>query len=114
MKRERRPLGRLFVCTARGSPPSARVAWRGELDRLALGHILVPGGEVAMLGWPVLAGIAEIEITQRASDGDLADGQRAAKLAGLDLDLQRRQRAAHLAQLRVDPVLPLELLRSLH
>src|SRR5258708_23761221 len=111
-KGKRRPLERLDL-DRDGFSISARVARHGELHRFARGELLVPGGEVAVPRGPIFAGVAEVEIAQRAADGDLADGERAAKLAARGLDLQRRQGAAHLAYLRVDPVLPLVFLRPL-
>src|SRR5262245_61740912 len=59
---------------------------------------------------PRLVGIAEVEIAQRAADGDLADGLEIAEAACLLLELG--QRALHLALLQLDISLAPVVLRQ--
>src|ERR1700676_1241766 len=97
---------------ATGSSRSVRPR-HGELHRLALGEALVPGGQPPGPRPPILALVAEVEIAKRASDRDLADRRAAelgAELPAFDLDLERAERTAHLPELRVDPIRPLEFL----
>ena len=59
---------------------------------------------------PRLVGIAEIEVAQRAADGDLADGRELAERAGILL--QRVERARDLALLQLDVALAALVLRQ--
>src|SRR6185437_5978265 len=65
-----------------------------------------------MLAAPFFGGVAEVKIAQCTRNCDLADAELAAELAGLGLDLERGESAPDLAQLRIDPVLPLIFLRA--
>src|SRR6185437_10228160 len=65
---------------------------------------------------PRFGGIAEIEPAQRAADREMTDldrriGRGRGEIAALAFHLESRERAAHLAHLRVDPFLPLEFAR---
>src|SRR6516162_4562682 len=70
------------------SRSKATSAYRNGLgERCQLHHLLVPGGELGMAGPPRLVGIAEVEIAQRAADGDLADRVEVAERGRLLLEL---------------------------
>src|SRR5437868_3147216 len=69
-------------------------------ERRQLLDLGVPGLELGMARTPRLVGVAEVEIAQRAADGDLADGLEIAEAARLILELG--ERALHLALLQLD------------
>src|SRR5262249_53914415 len=56
-------------------------------ERRQVHHLLVPGGELGMARPPRLVGVAEVEIAQRAADGDLADRVEVAERGRLLLEL---------------------------
>src|SRR5262249_57373934 len=66
-------------------------------ERRQVHHLLVPGGELGMARPPRLVGVAEVEIAQRAADGDLADRIEVAERGRLLLELD--DGARHLALL---------------
>src|SRR5262249_25488540 len=66
-------------------------------ERRQVHHLLVPGGELGMARPPRLVGVAEVEIAQRAADGDLTDRVQVAERGRLLLELD--DGARHLALL---------------
>src|SRR5262249_38119578 len=66
-------------------------------ERRQVHHLLVPGGELGMARPPRLVGVAEVEIAQRAANGDLADRVEVAERGRLLLELD--DGARHLALL---------------
>src|SRR5262249_15636549 len=76
----------------------AMSAYRHRLgERRQVHHLLVPGGELGMARPPRLGGVAEVEIAQRAADGDLADRVEVAERGRLLLEFD--DGARHLALL---------------
>src|SRR5689334_15076139 len=59
-------------------------------ERRQLRDLLVPGGQLGMARPPRLVGIAEVEIAQRAADGDLADRVEVAQRIRLLLEFVER------------------------
>src|SRR5262249_61012691 len=66
-------------------------------ERRQFHHLFIPGGELGMARPPRLVGVAEVEIAQRAADGDLADRVEVAERGCLFLELG--DGACHLALL---------------
>src|SRR5262249_12772842 len=73
-------------------------------------HLFIPGGELRMARPPRLVGVAEVEIAQRAADGDLADRVEVAERGRLLLELD--DCARHLALLERNVVLATLVLRE--
>src|SRR5262249_58265806 len=82
-----------------------RFGKRGQFD-----HLFIPGGELRMARPPRLVGVAEVEIAQRAADGDLADRVEVAERGRLLLELD--DCARHLALLERNVVLATLVLRQ--
>src|SRR5215475_4855674 len=76
----------------------------GRLDRGHLGEAVEPLGELGMLAAPVAGGKAEVEVAERAGNGDRAQSRLALERLGLGLELAKD--AIDLLHLPLDPVAP--------
>src|SRR5262245_54937598 len=79
-------------------------------ERRQFHHLFIPGGELGMARPPRLVGVAEVEVAQRAADGDLADRVEVAERGRLLLELD--DCARHLALLERNVVLATLVLRE--
>src|SRR5215510_10619007 len=79
-------------------------------ERRQVHHLLVPGGELGMARPPRLVGVAEVEIAQRAADGDFADRVEIAERGRLLLELD--DDARHLTLLERNVALASLVLRQ--
>src|SRR6478672_6875213 len=94
-----------------GSRLKATSAHRHCFGERRQGHnLLVPCGELGMTRLPRLVGVAEVEIAQRAADGDLADRVEVAERGRLLLELA--DGARHLALLERNVALAALVLRQ--
>src|SRR5262249_53759152 len=98
----------LQIATSRSKAMSAHRHRFGE--RRQVHNLLVPRGELGMARPPRLVGVAEVQIAQRAADGDLADRVEVAERGRLLLQLD--DGARHLTLLERNVALAALVLRQ--
>src|SRR5690606_24453375 len=87
-----------------GTPLCGARLGGGRAHRGALAEAGIPGRAGRVAGAPVVVRVAEIQVAERAAQGDGADVEAVAEAGGAALEL--RQRVGHLAHLAVDPAAP--------